>query len=94
MDKNIPKAEYKDMLNVIDEINNKISAINETGRILAKIKVELNEQIKLIYESVCELQGEIYRDDSWLKKVELNKIDAMIDGVLNVTWNMNRKKVE
>ena len=34
-----------------------------------------------------ELQDEIYSDDSWLRLVELNKIDAIIDDVLNVVWN-------
>ena len=32
-------------------------------------------------------QDEIYSDDSWLKLVELNKIDAIIDDWLNVVWN-------
>ena len=32
-----------------------------------------------MYESICELQGVIYSDDSWLRLVELEKIDAIID---------------
>ena len=39
-----------------------------------------------------ELQDEIYNDDLWLRQVELNKIDAIIDDALNITWNMIRKK--
>ena len=35
-----------------------------------------------------ELQDEIYSDDSWLRLVELNKIDAITDKALNVVWNM------
>ena len=35
-----------------------------------------------------ELQDEIYSDDSWLRLVELNKIDAIIDDALNVVWNV------
>ena len=36
---------------------------------------------------MCQLQDEIYSDDSWLRLVELNKIDAIIDDTLNVVWN-------
>ena len=55
---------------------------------------ELNNKIKLTYESMCELQDEIYSDDSWLRLVELNKIYAIIDDALNVTWSMICKKIE
>ena len=41
---------------------------------------------------MCELQDEIYSDDLWLRQVELNKLDAILDDALNVTWNMIRKK--
>ena len=34
-----------------------------------------------------ELQDEIYSDDSWLRLVELNKVDAIIDEALNLVWN-------
>ena len=37
----------------------------------------------MIYEAMRELQDEIYSDDSWLRLVELNKIDAIIDEALN-----------
>ena len=73
---------------------NKISIINEKSTILVEIKDELNKKIKLIYESMYELQDDIYSDDSWLRLVELNKIDAIIDDALNVIWNMIRKKIE
>ena len=55
---------------------------------LEKVKVEVTKKIELIYESMCELQDEIYSDDSWLRLVELEKIDAIIDEALNVVWNM------
>ena len=45
MDKIISKTEDKDML---DKINNKVSIINETSTILAKIKDELYKKIRLI----------------------------------------------
>ena len=34
-----------------------------------------------------ELQDEIYSDDSWLRVVEVNKMDTVIDEALNVVWN-------
>ena len=79
---NITKTKDKVML---DKMNNKISIINETSTILVEIKDELNKNIKLIYESMCELQDEIYSDDSLLTLAELNKIDAIIDDGSNVT---------
>ena len=33
---------------------------------------------------MCELQDEIYSDDSWLKLVELSKLDSILDDALNV----------
>ena len=35
---------------------------------------------------MSESQDEIYSDDSWLRLVELNKIDAIIDEALNAVW--------
>ena len=84
-DKNTPKdkdkTEHKDML---DKISNKISTINETSTILVEIKVKLKNK----QESMCELQD----DDSWLRLVELNKLDSTLDDALNVIWNMIYKR--
>ena len=55
---------------------------------LEKVKAEVTKKIELIYESMCELQDEIYSDDSWLRLVELEKIDAIIDETLNVVRNV------
>ena len=41
----------------------------------------------MIYGAMRELQDEIYSDVSWLRLVELNKIDAIIDEALNVVGN-------
>ena len=41
---------------------------------------------------MSELQDEIYSDDSWLRLVELNKIDAIIDEALNVVWKKFYRK--
>ena len=88
-DKTTPKIRTKtEDKNILDKINNKIDTINELNNGLTKIKAEVTKKIELIYESMCELQGEIYSDDSWLRLVELEKIDAIIDEALNVVWNM------
>ena len=78
------KTENKDPL---DKINNKISVINKLNGGLAKVKADVTKKVELIYEAMCELQDEIYSDDSWLRLVELNKIDAIIDEALNVVGN-------
>ena len=84
-DKDKTKTEDKDIL---DKINNKIDTINKMNKRLEKVKAEVTKKIELIYESMCELQDEIYSDDSWLRLVELEKIDAIIDETLNVVWNV------
>ena len=75
----------KDML---DKINNKISAINKTNDGLAKVKTEVAKKVELINEAIVELQDEIYSDDSRLRLVELDKIDATIEEVFNVVWKV------
>ena len=72
----------------LDKINNKIDTINKMNKRLEKVKAEVTKKIELIYESICELQDEIYSDDSWLRLVELEKIDAIIDETLNVVRNV------
>ena len=78
------KTEDKDTL---DKINNKIDTINKTNKGLAKVKAEATKKVKLLDEVMCELQDEIYSDDSWSRLVELDKIDAITDEALNVVWN-------
>ena len=84
-DKDKTKAEDKDRL---DKINNKIDTINKMNKRLEKVKAEITKKIELICESMRELQDAIYSDDSWLRLVELENIDAVIDEALNVVWNM------
>ena len=47
---------------------------------------------------MSELQDEIHRDDSWLRLVEMNKINALLDESLDYIWKMiygkNREKNE
>ena len=80
------KTKIKDK-DTLDKIKDKISTINKINEGLAKVKEEVTKKIELIYEAMRELQDDIYSDDSWLRLVELNKIDAIIDEALNVVWN-------
>ena len=82
----IPKTKAKTKTvdkDTLDKINNKIDAINKMKRRLARLKAEVTKKVELIYEAMYELQDEIYNDDSWLRLVELDKIDV----ALNVVWN-------
>ena len=81
---NKTKTEDKDIL---DKINNKIDTMNKMNKRLEKVKTEITEKIELICESMCELQDEIYSDDSWLRLLELEKIYVLIDEALNAVWN-------
>ena len=36
---------------------------------------------------MVELQDEVYSDESWLRLVELDKIDAIIDEAIDIVWN-------
>ena len=74
-----------DNVDALNKINNKR---------LAKIKVKIAKKVELIYGSMHELQDEIYSDDSWLRLVELNKIDAIIDEALNVVWKRFMEKIK
>ena len=43
---------------------------------------------------MCELEDDIYSNDSRLRLVKLNKLDTMLDDALIVTWSMIGKKIE
>ena len=45
----------------------------------------------MINEGINELQDEVYSDDSWLRLVELDKIDAILEVVFNTVWKMLNK---
>ena len=72
---------------MLGKINKKISAISKLNERIAKVKADVAKKVELIYEAMRELQDEIYSDDSWLRLVELDKIDAIIDKALNAVWN-------
>ena len=45
----------------------------------------------MIHKGINELQDEVYSDDSWLRLVELDKIDAILEEVFNTVWKMLNK---
>ena len=71
---------------LLDKINKRIDTINKSNTLLAKLKAEVTKKIELVYEVMSKLQDEIDSNDSWLRPVELNKIDAIIDEALNAVW--------
>ena len=64
--KNKTKTENKDIL---DKTNKRIDTINKSNNLLAKLKAEVTKKFELIYESLSELQNEIYSHGSWLRLV-------------------------
>ena len=62
-----------------DKINNKINWINWIYIKLAKAKTEITNKIKLVPKEIGELE-----DNSRLRLVKLNKIDAILDDGINV----------
>ena len=60
-------------------INNKMNLINQINIRLAKAKTKVKNKIKPVNKAMRKLQ-----DNSWLRLVELNKIDAMLDDAINV----------
>ena len=50
----------------------------------AKAKTKITNKIKSVHKAMRELKDEIYSDDSWLRLVKLNKIDAILDDAINV----------
>ena len=72
----------KEYIELLDKVNNKINNIIYVNKIIIKIKDELNDKIQSIYEIIFKLSN-----DSRLRRDELNKIDAIIDDMLNFVCN-------
>ena len=47
----------------------------------------MTKKLNLICGVMVELQDEVYSDESWLRLVELDKIDAIIDEAIDIVWN-------
>ena len=91
-DKNTPKDKDKGKTkdkdktedkNMLDKINNKIDSINKINKRLFEVNTKVTNKVKFVYEAMCELQDEIYIDP-WLRLVELNKIEDILDNAINV----------
>ena len=77
----------------MDKTNKLIDQVN----LLAKTRNDFSKNVNDICMLMNEFQDEIY-DDSWLRLVELNKINVLIDESLDYVWKMiyaeNREKHE
>ena len=81
---------------MLNKLNKKIRGLKARNEKLAGLKAYLTAKIDMIYEGINELQDEIYSDDSWLRLVELDKIDAILEKVFNTVWtthNKNKKRI-
>ena len=78
----------------LDKTNELIDQVN----LLAKIRNDFSKNGNEICMLMNELQDEIYDDDSWLRLVELSKINALLDESLDYVWKTiyddNREKHE
>ena len=78
----------------LDMINKQIDQAN----LLARIRNDFSKNVEKICGLMNELHDEIYSDDSWLRLVELNKINVLIDEALGYVWKTfygkNREKHE
>ena len=75
----------------LDKINKKISRLNIINEKLAGSKANLTTKLDMIHEWINELQDEVYSYDSWLRLVELDKIDAILQEVFHTAWKMLNK---
>ena len=60
-------------LKYLEKTNKPIDQVN----LLAKVRKGFLDNINEIYILMNELQDEIYSDDSWLRLLEINKINAL-----------------
>ena len=71
------KTKTKDKTKI--KINNMINLINRINRRLAKLKTKVTNKIKSVNKAMRKLQ-----DGSWLRLFELNKIDDILDDMINL----------
>ena len=77
---------------------NKINELIDQAHLLARIRNDFSKNVEEICQLVNERHDEIYSDDSWLRLVELNKINVLLDEALDSVWETfygkNREKHE
>ena len=83
-------VDNKERTRHLDKINKQIDYIN----LLAKIRNDFSKNVEEIFGLMNELHDEIYSDDSWLRLVELNKINVLLDEVLDYVWKTFMIKIE
>ena len=78
----------------LHNINKQIDHVN----LLARTRNDSSKNIEEICRLMNELHDEINSDDSWLRLVELNKINMLLDEALDYVWktlyDKNREKHE
>ena len=72
----------KEIIDMVDKVNNKINNIKDINKIIGKIKDEVRNNIKSIFKKMFKLQ-----DDPQLRQADLDNMDAKIDDALNFVWN-------
>ena len=88
------KIEDKERTMCLDKINEQIDHVNQ----IARIRNDFSKNIEEVFWLMNELQDVIYNDNSWLRLVELNKINVLLDDSLDYMWKTiyckNRDKHE
>ena len=72
----------KEYMGIIDKIYDKMNIITEVISIIIKMNDKLKKNIESVYEILFKLS-----DNSQLRQVERNTINAQIDDALNFVWN-------
>ena len=67
--------------------NNKIDLINKTDEILSEVNTKVTNKVKSIYKAMRKLKDEIY-NDPWLRLIELNKMNIILDDALYLKRSM------
>ena len=75
------KTKVKTKVKIKVRIKHKMDLINEINKRLEKAKTKLTNKVEPVYQAMRKLQ-----DDLWLRLVELNKIDTILDDAINVLW--------
>ena len=76
------QEDENERITYLDKINELIGQAN----LLTKIRNDFSKNVNEICELMNELHDEIYSDDSWLRLVELNKVNMLLDEALDYVW--------
>ena len=73
------QEDENERITYLDKINELIGQAN----LLTKRRNDFSKNVNEICELMNELHDEIYSDDSWLRLVELNKVNMLLDEALD-----------